>query len=233
MRNSHSIIEIIVREFKIMQSREDWAHVMGTQIPEPTACFQNMATKDYYSYLCGAVGWPGPETNGMLMVLAADDSTESDPAIRCIDEMEIPVNAGYREMIDIMVLMREKYGYGLCSGLMDTWYGEPEKFRAFDTEFANKDLFITHPYGFYEPNRFEIYLHSLRAAAAGNALILENCPKLNGYLKALPPDARYQKGEDLYPAVFALGGGYLSLRQYQPWLYASSPRAYHIDDGYG
>ena len=224
-----SIIEVISQGFERTQARMDWAAVCGTGIPAPGVSFRNTINGDDYLYICGALGWPGVEAGGMLMILAVDNSDEQDPLIRVLDEKPLAAQGGPREIVDGILELRKKYGYGLHRNLMALWYGNPRKSALFDG-FVKNHVFLHDPAAYDNPHRFGAYLHAVRDDATRGLLALEGCPRLGGYLKALPPDAAAADGEEVFPAVYALGAAVYTLRQYRPWLTVGSQRAYNIDD---
>ena len=227
-----SIIEVIPHGFEVTQARMDWAAVCGNEIPPSGVSFRNTFTDDEYSYMCGAVGWPGVEATGMLLVLAVEYSNEPSPQIRVVEEKPLPAQGGPREILEGILKLRNKYGFGLHRDLVRRWYGNPRKCVLFDG-FIKNDVFLLDPAGHEDPHRFGAYLHAVRDDATRGLLLLENCPRLSGYLKTLPPDAAAFDGEEVFPSVFALGAAIYTLRQHRPWLTGGSPRAYNMDDGYG
>jgi len=227
-----SIIEVISHGFEMTQARMDWAAVLGINIPPPGVSFRNTVTGDEYSYLCGAVGWPVIEASGMLLVLAVDDSYESDPLIRVLEEKPLSTQGSPREILEGILELRKKYGYGLHRDLVSRWYGNPRKCALFGG-FVKNNVFLLDPAGHEDPHRFGAYLHAVRDDVTRGLLVLENCPRLGGYLKTIPPDASAVDGEEAFPAVFALGAAIYTLRQHRPWLTVGSPRAYNMDDGFG
>lgn len=227
-----SIIEVISQGFERTQARIDWAAVCGTGIPAPGVSFRNTINGDDYSYICGALGWPSVESGGMLMILAVDNSDEQDPLIRVLEEKPLSVQVSPREIVDGILEIREKYGYGLHRDLMTLWYGNPRKSALFDG-FVKNHVFLHDPAAYDNPHSFGAYLHAARDDATRGLLVLENCPRVIGYLKTLPPDAAAADGEEIFPAVFALGAAVYTLRQNRPWRRVGSPRAYNIDDGFG
>ena len=226
------VMEVVTREFEITQSRTDWAHVMGTEIPQSSVYFRNTLTGDKYSYLCGAVGWPGVEAIGMLLILAVADLDEPDPPIRVVEEKQLSAQDSPRDILEGILELRKKYGYGLHRDLVSRWYGNPRKCALFGG-FVKNNVCLLDPAGHEDPHRFGAYLHAVRDDVTRGLLVLENCPRLGGYLKTIPPDASAVDGEEAFPAVFALGAAIYTLRQHRPWLTVGSPRAYNMDDGFG
>jgi hypothetical protein len=167
--------------YAIQRSWQDEAAVTGQAYVERPWWYENDVTGQTYYDLFGCIGWPSEvsdKDDGMpgyaAVVGAVRQRTEGqDPkvaAFQLLSEME---HKDVPTLLDGMLSMREEYGFGLFPGLMQAWYGDPDRFitiLALMNERLEKErgdgrsaILVTPPDDFYEQKAFDHYVRSFRS----------------------------------------------------------------------
>lgn len=220
--------------FGLRQARLDEAHITKQPMIERPFYYQNIENGHEYHDIYGCIAWP-TEVN------ERDIGRPGYVGIVAILKNQKPVEeAGFllmaeAESKDIATLLihaltfRHKYGFGLHPTLLQSWFGDPERFvttiARFNEHHKGKEILIAPPVDFYEPKAFDIYSHSLRSVITpgrvrfgfGNSNILMN--RLQGMYKR----------DD--PAVLAVGGLVHTLLLSCEWMDQVSQNMFVIEEG--
>jgi len=182
-----SIIKLVTHPepAAIYQARKDHAHITGQTLIEPPWWFEDTTTGRLFHDIYGCVGWPTdvsdkdvglPGYVGIVGVSRPEDAKKDayyDPAnadFLLLDEYQ---SRDVPQIIEKMLELREKYGFGVQVDLLTSFLGDPEKFittmalrneRLIHEKGDKVALLIAPPDDFYAPKVFELYVRSLQSA---------------------------------------------------------------------
>lgn len=223
--------------WELTLARMDHAAVTGQAMIERPFWYENIETGQEYYDLYGCVGWPTEATDtskGMPGYVAVIGVVKSNRPIqeawfRLMAEAE---SEYIHVLFDSMVKMREEYGFGLHPGLMQTYFGDPDKhltrLALYNEKLVEKDgpegaILIAPPDEFYDSDPFENYRRSFETA-------IVSTPERfafggNSILKT--KHRQYRVGD---PAVFAVGGLVHSLLSRCTWMDQARENAFNVEE---
>jgi hypothetical protein len=194
--------------YELRQARIDNAIVTNKPLVERPFYYEHTEKKEQYHDLYGCIAFPTEVTEkdlgrpgycGIIAVLKTDKPVEQSGFL-LMEEIE---SKDVATLLTHAINFRQKYGYGLHPTLLQSWWGDPERFvttiALFNQHHQDKEILIAPPVDFYEPKAFDIYSHSMRSVITlgrvrfgfGNNTILKNRLLL------------YKRDD---PAVLAVGG---------------------------
>ncbi|HDO36676.1 MAG TPA: hypothetical protein ENH07_10350 [Nitrospirae bacterium] len=228
----------------LAMAHRDHAILTGSPVMEQPWWYEDTSNGLRYHDLFACVGWPSeagdrtPGLPGYVAIVAvirpkeADDNEQYDAVdakfllIEEYQHREVPL------LLDTMLSMREKYGFGIKRGLLDVWLGDPRRFStavALRNEGLAKDLgsrvgiVIAPPDDLYAPDIFDIYLRSLTACLITNRIRLyfQRSSILKTRLKSFKRDD---------PAVLAAGGLVHSLLLRTMWMGQIGDTIFNVEE---
>lgn len=211
-----------------MMAWQDDAIVTGQALMERPYWYVNMETGQLYYDLYGVIGWPTEvtdKTNGLpgyaavVGVVKGKASTKpvKDAAFQLLEELEtndVPT------LLDRVVELRANYGHGTCAGLLQTFWGNPDRFittlallneKLMVHRGAIDAILISPPNDFYELNSFDHYVRSMRSV-----LVAEKVRFYFGKNEILRSRLKEFRKDD--PAVVAVGGLVHTLLSQTMWM---------------
>jgi hypothetical protein len=226
-----SKIEKIVHPdaFAIAQAWVDEAVVTRQPYIEKPAWFRNTETGQLYYSLFGCVGWPTevsekdeglPGYAAILGVIKPKDESKrlpKDALFQLLAEVE---NRDIPTLLSGMLQMRSDWGFSDYSNLLESWYGDPERYvttiallneRLTVDNKTRFSIVMTPPDDFYEPKSFDHYVRSMRSV-----LMPDKIRFYFGQNELLKNRLRAFRQND--PAVFAMGGLVHSLLSQTMWM---------------
>ncbi len=241
-----SIIRCITDEVKMTQAREDWAKITGKSTYNKTVYYHNTENGQLYSYIAGAVGWPGKVAQGYVCVIAVDKiGTDVEPTYRILEEYESRIPG---MLILECMKLRLKYGAEESSELFPFWYGDEERFASVVSDWNIKNelsTFLTFfaPDDWDKQNRFELYVLALRNLLDDTKKILDNqenlihikkrliigpCAIFRNNLSDLQTEKTMDDAIEGYPPITAVGGAIHTLSSIKPWTMASGKNVFCV-----
>jgi len=231
------VIEKIVHPFafELYQARIDEANITKQPLIERPFWYRNKETGEEYYDILGCVGWPTEVSDkdegrpGYVAIIAVikDAQPIGEPVFRLLAEAE---SRNIPSLLIAMLSMRQKYGYGLHPTLLSTWWGDPERFitplAIFNEKHRGKELFMCPPVDFYNPRRFDDYVHSIRSTISKDIAVKRF--KFGGF-SILKNRFRTFKRDD--PAVLAIGGLIHTLLFSSAWLEDTSENVFVVEEG--
>lgn len=203
-------------------AHEDWAKVTGKELMLKPAVFRHTKTGERYCNIVGGIAYPTAEKPGLVLVIGV----QNEPAVK-FKAMETYEDANVFLLIEKAVQIREKYGFGLDSRILPSWYGDQEKFQTLIVKCSETlekmhgstaGLYIKDPVDLRERHAFPLYVRQIFDTLKTGRLDLNGNLILTGHLQGFQRhDAEKGKVED-FPAVGLLGGMVHSLQIQQPWL---------------
>jgi hypothetical protein len=227
--------------WELMQARIDESIVTGQPLVERPFWYDNLETGQMYYDLYGCVGWPTEVSDtdsgmpGYAGVVGVVKPKSAQPiqaaAFQLLTEAE---SEDVPELVDHMIRIRAEYGFGVHPGLMQAWFGDPERYittlalmneRLIAAGGDRAAILIIPPDDFYEPKAFDNYVRSLRSSIMpsrvrfyfGGNDILKN--KLREFKRDCP-------------AVTAVGGLVHSLFGRTMWMDQSRESAFVLEENY-
>lgn len=205
-------------------AREDWATVTGNELVLKPAVFRHTETGDSYCNIVGGIAYPTAEKPGIVLV----SGIQNDPDVKFII-LETYEDANVFKLIEKAVNLRGKYGFGLDSRILPSWYGDQEKFQTLILKCSESlekihgstsGLYIKDMVDMRERHSFPLYVRQIFDTLKTQRLDINGDIVLTGHLQGFQrQDAEKGKTED-FPAVGLLGGIVHSLQIQQPWLEA-------------
>ena len=206
-------------------------HAMHSHISEVTgqssyddpSYYENTETGEFYCHIAGAIGFPGKEQKGMLLVMGVERTFNEKPSFYALEEFEF---TSIDRLLGSIPGIRRKWGYPNC---LSAWYSDYERFMSIlndynlsDADKKREQIIISTPYDLERTNNFEIYYRQIDSCLApgvdGNKrLFLRKCNKTRNYLQNLPPDVAIKGNIETYPIVFAVGSLIHTLSIIKPW----------------
>jgi len=202
------MIEIIRDSFdyETRQARHDWAELSGVKVELKPSYIRDDVSKQDYSAISGAIGWPTASEPGCLIIVGVGDKR-----IQVLDFREYQ---SVYDLIDSAVMIRAEYRFGEFSGILPDWTADPDRYQALITDTSaalekrqgsGRGLYIREPADWFEPNAFPIYAWQMRNALDKKILRLGNHMGLVSRLQAFQQSV-IDKGKVFdYPAVGILG----------------------------
>jgi hypothetical protein len=226
--------------YELIQPKSDMAKVTGQPLKERPFYFEHMETGQQYHGLYGCVGWPTKDTEktkgqpGYVAVVAVVKSERpiQMPWFRLMGEGEsehIPV------LLEHILNLREKFGFGLHPELLNTFKGDCEK-EGINTMIAlrNEELIKVHgessailispPNDFGSPDTFDSYKRSFDWVL--KCVPSRFAPGSNSILRI-----KHQEYHKDNPAILAIGGLIHWLLTAIPWMDQAASNAFTIQEG--
>ena len=213
--------------YELMQARVDEAIVTKQPLVERPIWYENVESKQRYYDLYGCIGWPSEVSDkevGMSgyvavvgVVKSIGDRPVADAAFQLLAEAE---SQDVPTLLNCIVDLRQEWGFGLHPGLMQGWFGDPERFvttlalrneRLMAKGGDKQAILIIPPDDFYTANPFDEYVRSLRSA-----IVQGKTRFYFGGNNLLKNKLREFKRDD--PAVYAIGGLIHSLLSRTMWM---------------
>ena len=206
----------------------DEANVTGQEYVERPFWYENTETGQCYYDLFGCLGWPSevsdkdegmPGFAGVVGVVRPQGEVRrpKEAVFRLLAEFE---SKDVPTLLDGVLGLREEYGFGLRSGLLQTFWGDPDRFvmalallnekLTVDRKTQNAIL-VSPPDGFYEPLAFDHYVRSMRSV-----IMPDRVRFYFGKNEILR--ARLKEFRQNDPAVFAIGGLVHTLLAQPEWM---------------
>ena len=186
------------------------------------ATFLHKEQEEYYCGFVGGIAYPTAEKPGIVIVIGL----QNDQAVKfkVLDAWE---NSNVFELITRAVELRGKYGFGLDSRILPSWYGDQEKFQAIIVRVSEalerktgvgRGLYIKDTVDLRERFAFPLYVRQIFDTLKSKRLDLAGDMILTGHLQGFQrQDSEKGKTED-FPAVGLLGGMVHSLQVQESWL---------------
>lgn len=221
--------------YELRQARLDEAHITKQPFVERPFYYQNTENGEQYYDLYGCVGWPTEVSEkdegrpGYVAIVGAvkDEQPIKEPIFRLLAEAE---SKNIPTLLIQMLTMRHKYGYGQHPTLLQSWFGDPERFittiARFNENHKSKELMVSPPVDFYNPTRFDDYARSMQSTISKDIEIKRF--KFSG-LEILKNRLREFKRDE--PAVMAVGGLVHTLLLSCEWMDQVSQNMFVIEEG--
>ena len=203
-------------------AREDWAKVTGKPLTLKPAIFHHIESGEYYCNIVGGIAYPTAEKPGIVLIIGV----QNEPAVK-FRVLETYEDANVFELISKTIDLRKKYGFGLDSRILPSWYGDQEKFQAIVMRVSealerevgqNQGLYIKDTVDLRERHAFPLYVRQIYDTRKTGRLERPKDKILPGHLQGFQrQDAEKGKAEN-FPAVGLLGGMIHSLQIQEPWL---------------
>jgi len=241
-----SIIEVKREDITITQARRDWGIVTGKKNSPKSVYYRNKQTGAEYYHIAGAIGWPGDNVPGYVLIVAVEKTENPGPSFFVLEEVE---DHNVTRLLLKCVGLRERYGYWEDSEILRHFVGDDTRYEpitlAVCSELQKKDgsgeghgLWIYKPDDFDQADYFEIYVRQIRECLTPDStgkkrLQIGNCNTLRNHLQNFSSDSikilnTKRKVKD-YPAVFALGSLIHTLLERKRWLSGSGGEAFNLD----
>jgi hypothetical protein len=224
--------------FEILQARTDEAAVTGRPLIEHPFWYENIDTGQCYYDLFGCVAWPTEDTDtrkgmpGYAAVIAVGKSERpiQKAWFRLMDEGE---SKHVSLLFDHILRMRETWGFGLHPGLLQAFYGDPEKhvtrLALLNEELIQKHgekgaILVTPPADFYCPDTFDNYKRSFET-------VLVSTPARFGFGGNELLKVKHRKYYRDDPAIYAVGGLIHTLLGNCEWADTNKETCFVVEEG--
>jgi rRNA maturation protein Nop10 len=224
--------------WELALARTDHANLTGQPLVERPFWYENTGTDQCYYDLFGCIGWPTEDTDatkgmpGYVAVIAVvkDARPIKEAWFRLMGEGE---SESIGALLSHVLRLRSEFGYGLHPGLLQTFWGDPDKhimrLALTNEALAEKhdgeghSILVSPPTDFSDPDAFNSYRRSFdeaikvepaRFAFGGNSIL-----KTNHRL--------YRMGD---PAILAVGGLVHKLIMETPWMDQARENAFNVED---
>ena len=239
-----SVIEKITHPhaWNVLQARIDESIVTGQPMIERPFWLKNTITGQLYYDIMGCVGWPTevsdrdegmPGYVGIIGVVKskAEGKPVQDAAFQLLAEEE---SRDVPSLLDMIIEIREEYGFGLHPDLLQAWFGDPERFittlalknERLTTGGKERDaIMIKPPIDFGNPMTFDNYVRSLQSVIIPGKVrfYFGGCEILRNKLREFKRDC---------PAVMAVGGLIHSLLFETLWMDSTQSNVFTVEEKY-
>lgn len=232
-----SIIKKVVHPYayELREARMDFARITKKPMVERPFYYKNIESGERYHDIYGVVGWP-TEVNdkdegrpGYVAIIGVikDEQPIEAPIFRLLAEVE---SRNIPSLLIHMLAFRRRYGHGLHPTLLQSWWGDPERFittlAIFNEKHIGNELMISPPVDFYNPKRFDDYARSMQSTISKDIEIKRF--KFSG-LEILKNRLREFKRDD--PAVLAVGGLVHTLLLSCQWMDQAQDNMFMVEEG--
>ena len=195
-------------------ARQDHAKITGQEVAENPWWYKDSDTNMLFHGLYGCIGWPEEVQTanigqpGYAAIIGIVRQTDipvqvltRDAQFLILDEVE---HEDVPTLIQEVVMMRDRWGYGIRRDLLTEWSGDAERFQstlALINERLGeyKSVWITQPEDMSGPQAFDVYVRSLRSCLqrTKQRLFYGKCEIIKDRLKS------FLRND---PAILAVGG---------------------------
>lgn len=225
--------------FGIRQSWVDEANITGKTYIEKPFWYMDTETRQNFYEIFGCIGWPTEFSDksegaagyvGVVGVVKSSDPTAKvqDAKFKLLYETE---SHDVPTLIESMLEIRNEYGFGAHPGLMQSFFGNPERFittlalknEVLEAQKKNTAILISPPSDFYDEKVFDHYVRSLRSV-----LVKDKVRFYFGKNDILKTRIGEFKLGD--PAIFAIGGLVHSLMSQCMWMDFARENMFIVED---
>lgn len=225
--------------FGIRQSWVDEANITGRVYTEKPFWYMDNETRQNYHDIFGCIGWPTEFSDksegaagyaGVVGIVKSTDPTAKvqDAKFKLLYEIE---SHDVPTLIDGMVALREEYGFGVHPGLMQTFFGDPNRFitvlalknERLEQQKVNTAILIAPPNDFYTEKIFDKYVRALRSV-----LVKDKVRFYFGKNDILRTRmGEFKQGD---PAIYAIGGLVHTLLSQCMWMDYARENIFVVED---
>lgn len=250
-----SVIKLVTHPhaFETLQSRIDFAQISGRGMVENPWWYEDTRTGRTFYDLAACIGWPdkitaehGEGQAGYIAIVGIvrprdAEETRYDARQAAFLILEEYQHLDVPTLLQQCVTLRKKYGFGINRGLLNVWWGDPNRFEtalALTNESLIKHggedaaVMIVEPDDYTLSNYFEIYLRALKGVQTHDNLRLylgEKQPGETGDTRVLIHRLREFKRDD--PAVTAIGGLVHTLLMRTLWMrHIDNDNYFYLDE---
>ena len=220
--------------YDLRQAREDFAKITNKPLIERPFYYENIQNGHQYLDIYGCVGWPTKVSEvddgraGYVAIVAAgrDEHPIETPVFALLAEYE---SKNVPSLLNFMLEMREKYGYGLHPTLLTSWWGDSDRFivplAMVNEKLVGKEIMLAPPVGFQDKTHFDDYARSMQSLISKDIKIkrfqfMEGLEILKNRLREFKLDE---------PAVVAVGGLVHTLVLTMPWMEQVQDNVFVVD----
>jgi len=225
---------------EIIQARIDESIVTGQPLVERPFWYEHTETGQLFYDLYGCIGWPTevsdkdegmPGYVGVMGVVKPkkEGIPVQDAAFQLLTEgesLDVPT------LLDMIITMREEYGFGQHPTLLQSFWGDPERFI---TTIALKNerlvasggerlaILVSPPLEFYETVAFDEYVRALQSVIIPGRVrfYFGGCDLLKNKLR------EFKRNN---PAVMAVGGLVHTLLAQCEWMDQARDNAFVVEE---
>ena len=222
-----SKIEKVVQEnaWELWRAQQDEAIVTGRPLVPRPFHYVNVASNQMYYDVYACIGWPTEVTDkddgqpGYIAVVGVVKNKRPPPesVFQLLAEIE---QYDVTTLLNKFVALRKEYGFGVHPGLLQTLFGDPERFLTV-LALRNEALMagggeraavlVSPPDDFYSPKVFDNYVRALKSC-----LRPENPRLFFGKCDILRHRVREFRRDD--PVIMGIGGLCHSLLSRCQWM---------------
>jgi hypothetical protein len=223
----------------IMKSWQDEANITGQQYVERPFWYENKESGQTYYDLYACIGWPSEVSDkdeglpGYAAVIGVvRPKTEGKPVKDAVFQLLTEIeNKDVPSLLDGILVMREEYGFGIYPGLLQTLFGDPDRFittlallneRLMFGKSSKVAILVSPPSDFYGSKAFDHYVRSMRSTIMPDRIRFYFGK--NDILKSRLRE--FRQGD---PAVYAIGGLVHSLLGQTMWMDHTRENMFVVD----
>jgi len=224
--------------WQLTDARMDHARLTGQPLAERAYWYFDTVTGVEYRDLYGCVGWPTEVSDkdmgmagylGIVAVVKDDKIKPEDSKFKMLAEFE---SYDIPSLLEQMVEMRQEFGFGLHPGLLQGWFGDPERFimslallnEKLTVNDPGKAILIIPPDNCSDADRYDQYVRQLSSVIVKGRkrLYFGGCDLLRSKIQQ-----DFKRGN---PAVFAVGGLVHSLLSRCTWMDQARETIFNVED---
>jgi hypothetical protein len=203
------------------------ASIYGEQGWQKPSYYLNIENQESYVHIAGGFAFP-TTLPGFAVIVGVTRDEESEPALKVLAEAE---EGDLSSLLDKTLLLRNKYGYEKYPDLLETWFGDFQRYNSFvshwnlmlekKTSQENRGIYLSPPPDWESPYNGLLYWRRIKSLIGEQKqLYFGSSSKLRTAIqKLLAEDDGKKKNVDQYPpAVMALGYVVHALVGLTPWL---------------
>ena len=222
----------------VAQAWQDEAIVTGERYVERPHWYENVETGQTYYEVFGCLGWPSevsdkdeglPGYAGVVGIVRPKSGVRAakDAVFQLLAEIE---DRDVPTLLDGVLQLRSDYGFGIYPGLMQTFWGDPDRFitilallnERLTVGGMKNAILVSPPGDFYEPKAFDHYVRSMRSV-----LMPDKVRFYFGKNDILKTRLKEFRQND--PAVFAMGGLVHSLLLQSMWMDFTRENSFNVE----
>ena len=228
------------QSYELRQARLDAAIITGQPLVERPHYYEHVESGQQYYDLVGCIGYPNPITDknkaaqkpGYIAVVGVIKSAVGPhkAPFKIMAEYE---SDNLYALFGGIVRMRDEYGFGLSPGLLQSWFGDCDRFitelALYNEELvrvggAEAAILIIPPDDFHNTKVFDIYVRAITRVLNKDAQRLVYGG--NASLKN-----RVREFLDKDPIIMGMGGLIHSLISRVPWMYQAQSNCFVLQEG--